>query len=193
MECQSGVRLGAAPAGISAATYLLVSLSRLVKVSRDGTPREVSPLSRQGNVVRGRTHPLSDRLQTGIRFLPHPFPAVSSASFAVSLLAGRQRGYFVHLFDRSGGEVVPFGRWCIIRDRGVCSPCTDHVPFGSSLTASWLVFVYGLYQHFTWVDLPRTAAPDRVMLAVAVSARAFTTDPRIEVTLSPGFGPHRCQ
>src|SRR5438045_5834977 len=35
------------------------------------------------------------------------------------------------------GEVVPFGRWRIIRDRGQCSPCTrPHTFFGSSLTAS---------------------------------------------------------
>src|SRR5271157_5850203 len=31
------------------------------------------------------------------------------------------------------------------------------------------------------------------MLAVAASARAFTADPRIEVTLSPGFGRLRCR
>jgi hypothetical protein len=36
------------------------------------------------------------------------------------------------------------------------------------------------------LTLPRTAGPPTaVMLAVAVSARAFTTDPRIEVTLFP--------
>ena len=45
---------------------------------------------------------------------------------------------------------------------------------------------HGLYQHFTWVDhAPDCWPPTAVMLAVAVSARAFTADPRIEVTLSP--------
>ena len=60
-------------------------------------PREVSPLSRRGDVVSEvgrqlllgrpsrRTHPLSDPLQVGLGFLPHPFPAASSASFAVGL------------------------------------------------------------------------------------------------------------
>src|SRR5262249_4888330 len=32
-----------------------------------------------------RTHPLSDPLQTGLRFLPHPSSAASSAPFAVRL------------------------------------------------------------------------------------------------------------
>src|ERR1700756_1839958 len=86
MECQSGVRSGAAPAGISAADIsacLPESVGQGSLVTEH--PREVSPLSRQGDVVRGRTHPLSDRLPTGLRLLPHPCPAVSSASFAVGL------------------------------------------------------------------------------------------------------------
>ena len=49
-----------------------------------------------------------------------------------------------------------------------------------------LVQAHGLEQHFTWVDLvPDCWPPTAVMLAVAVSARAFTADPKIEVTLSP--------
>src|SRR6516162_11494352 len=86
MECQSGVRSGAAPAGISAADIsdcLPLSVGQGSLVTEH--PREVSPLSQRGDVIRGRTHPLSDPLQTGLRFLPRPFPAVSSASFAVSL------------------------------------------------------------------------------------------------------------
>src|SRR6202044_3783308 len=76
MECQSGVRSGAAPAGISAADIsaclpLSVGQGSLVMEHL----REISPLSRRGDVVRGRTHPLSDPLQTDLRFLPHPFPA----------------------------------------------------------------------------------------------------------------------
>src|SRR6185437_4344391 len=82
-ECQSGVRSGAAPAGISAADIsacLPLSVGRGSLVTED--PREVSPLSRRGDVVRGRIHPLSDPLQTGLRFLPHPSSAASSAPFA---------------------------------------------------------------------------------------------------------------
>src|SRR6516225_1100513 len=86
MECQSGLRSGAAPAGISAADIsacLPWSVGRGSLVTEH--PREVRPLSRRGDVVRGRIHPLSDPLQAGVRFLPHPFPAASSASFAVGL------------------------------------------------------------------------------------------------------------
>src|SRR6185312_13826560 len=83
MECPSGVRSGAAPASISAADLsacLPLSVGRGSLVTED--PREVSPLSRRGDVVRGRTHPLSDPLQVGLGFLPHPFLAASSAPFA---------------------------------------------------------------------------------------------------------------
>src|SRR5262249_22739258 len=41
-----------------------------------------------------------------------------------------------------------------------------------------LVQAHGLYQHFPWVaPAPGCWPPTAVMLAVAVSARAFTTDP----------------
>ena len=37
---------------------------------------------------------------------------------------------------------------------------------------------HDLYQHFTWVDLtPDCWPPTALVLAVVVSARAFTTDP----------------
>src|SRR3954451_24632535 len=81
MECQSGVRSGAAPASISAADMSACppeSVGRGPLVTEH--PREVGPLSRRGDVVRGRTHLLSDRLPNGIGFLPHPSSAASSAS-----------------------------------------------------------------------------------------------------------------
>src|SRR6516225_5306579 len=90
-------RPGAAPASISAADIsacLPLSVGRGSLVTED--PREVSPLSRRGDVVRGRTHPLSDPLQVGLGFLPHPFPAASSAP-----LAGR-------LPSRGGDGVTSF-------------------------------------------------------------------------------------
>src|SRR4051812_37254014 len=86
MECQSGVRSGAAPAGISAADIsacLPLSVGQGSLVTEH--PRDVSPLSRRGDVVRGRTHPLSGRLPIGIGFFPHPSAAASSAFFAVRL------------------------------------------------------------------------------------------------------------
>src|SRR3954451_13092795 len=138
MECQSGVRPGAAPASISAAD---ISACPPESVGRGSLvtehPREVSPLSRRGDVVRGRTHPLSDRLPTGVRFLPHPFPAASSAPFAVGLPSrGRQRGYFVHLADRSGvGSCLSAGG-ASSATGDIATPVPGHVPFGPSLTAS---------------------------------------------------------
>src|SRR6516165_9874793 len=86
MECQSGVRSGAAPASISAADIsacLPESVGQGSLVTEH--PREVSPLSRQGDVVRGRTHPLSDRLPNGLGFLLHPSSAAPWALFAESL------------------------------------------------------------------------------------------------------------
>src|SRR5262245_58993290 len=82
-----------------------------------------------------RTPPLSDPLQVGLRFLPHPFPAASSASFAVGL-------------PSRGG------------DGGHCNPRTwPRTVLVQAYQHLWLVSVYGLYQHFTWVDLSRTAGP----------------------------------
>src|SRR3954449_8099301 len=86
MECQSGARSGAAPASISAADIsacLPESVGQGSLVTEH--PREVSPLSRRGDVVRGRTHPRSARLPNGVGFLPHPSSAVSSAFLAVRL------------------------------------------------------------------------------------------------------------
>src|SRR5512147_957144 len=85
-----------------------------------------------------RTHPLSDPLQSGIGFLPHPFPAVSSASFAVSLPSrGGNGGYFVHIFDHSGVRSCLWAGGAPSATGDIATPVPDHVPFGSSLTASW--------------------------------------------------------
>src|SRR5208337_1820136 len=99
--------------------------------------REVSPLSRWGNVVRGRTHPRSDRLPSGVGLFPHPASAVSSAFFAVRLpLRGGNR---VSSFTFS---IVPGVRSCLSAGGAPSTtgefgaPVSDHLPFGSSLTAS---------------------------------------------------------
>src|SRR6202035_2641202 len=102
MECQSGARSGAAPASISAADMsacLPESVDRGPLVTEH--PREVGPLSRHGDLVRGGTHPLSDRLPIGIGFLPHPSSAASSASFAVRLPLRGDNGVtsFIVLID----------------------------------------------------------------------------------------------
>ena len=131
-------RPGAAPASISAADIsacLPLSVGRGSLVTED--PREVSPLSRRGDVVRGRTHPLSDPLQVGLRFLPHPSSAAPSAILAESLpLRG---GNGVTSFTSS---INPGVRSCFSAGGAPSAtgeyraPGPDHVPFGSSLTAS---------------------------------------------------------
>src|SRR4051794_12524825 len=85
-----------------------------------------------------RTHPLSDSLQVGIGFLPHPSPAVSSASFAVRLPSrGGNGGYFVPLFGHSGvGSCLSAGG-ASSATGDIATPAPGHVPFGPSLTASW--------------------------------------------------------
>src|SRR5208337_1248627 len=138
MECQSGVRSGAAPAGISAAdisAYLPESVGQGSLVTEH--LREVSPLSRWGNVVRGRTHPRSDRLPSGVGLFPHPSSAVSSAFFAVRLPLRGDNGVSSFTFS-----IVPGVRSCLSAGGAPSTtgefgaPVPDHLPFGSSLTAS---------------------------------------------------------
>src|SRR3954449_10241699 len=123
MECQSGVPPGAAPAGISAADIsacLPESVGRGSLVTEH--PREVSPLSRRGNVVRGRTHPLSGRLPAGVRFLPHPFPAVSSAPFAVGLPSRGGDGVTSFISSITPGEGRAFRPGARHPGRGTLQP-----------------------------------------------------------------------
>ena len=79
-----------------------------------------------------RTHPLSDPLQTGIRFLPHPSAAASSAFFAVRLPSRGDNGVTSFIFwitrelGRAYRPVVHHPR------RGIDQPpMPDHVPFWS--------------------------------------------------------------
>src|SRR5437588_12708628 len=77
MECQSGVRSGAAPAGVSAADIsacLPGSVGRGSLVTED--PREVSPLSRRGDVVRGglTLYPTDYRSALASSLIPSPLP-----------------------------------------------------------------------------------------------------------------------
>src|SRR5262249_47352620 len=131
MECQSGVHSGAAPASISAAdisAYLPWSVGRGSLVTEHS--REVSPLSRRGDVLGGRIPPLSGRLPSGIGFLPHPSSAASSAYFAVSLpLRGGQRGYFVPLLDRPGVRSCLSAGGAPSAPGELVAPGPDHVPF----------------------------------------------------------------
>ena len=131
-------RPGAAPASISAADIsacLPGSVSRGSLVTEH--PREVSPLSRRGDVVRGRTHPLSDRLPNGLGFLPHPSSAAPWALFAESLPLRGDNGVTSFILS-----IVPGVRSCFSAGGAPSAPGEyrapgpDHVPFGSSLAAS---------------------------------------------------------
>src|SRR6516162_3298453 len=89
------------------------------------------------------THPLSDPLQTGLGFLPHPFPAASSASFAVGLPSwGRQRGYFVHLVDHSGVRSCLSAGGTSSATGDNAAPVPGHVPFWSKPDSifGWFLF-----------------------------------------------------
>src|SRR5262249_51677457 len=133
MECQSGVRSGAAPAGISAADIsacLPWSVGRGSLVTEH--PREVSPLSR-----RGGCYPWAD--SPSIRSITdrHSLPPSSLLRCLISVLcsppslAGRQRGYFVHLLDHSGVRSCLSAGGAPSAPGELVAPGPDHVPFWS--------------------------------------------------------------
>jgi hypothetical protein len=143
MECQSGMGLGAAPASISAADIsacLPESVGQGSLVTEH--PRDVSPLSRRGDLVRGRTHPLSGRLPTGVGFFPHPTAAASSAFFAVRLPVRGDNGVTSFIF----GITRELGRACrpVVHHprRGIFEPpVPDHIPFWSKPDSIFGLFV----------------------------------------------------
>src|SRR4051794_17909145 len=86
--------------------------------------------------------------------LPHRLPLQSAFP------RGEATGLLRSSLRSLRGEVVPFGRWRVIRDGGQCSPRTwPRTVLVRACQHLWLASVYGLYQHFTWVDLSRTAGP----------------------------------
>ena len=147
-EYQLGERPGAAPASIAAADIsacLPKSVGRGSLVTED--PREVSPLSRQGDVVLyrqvgrqirlGRPLLVEDsrfiRSITDRRSLPPSSLPRCLISFLRSRpsLAGRQRGYFVHLFDRSGVRSCLSAGGALSATGDIAAPVPGHVPFWS--------------------------------------------------------------
>jgi hypothetical protein len=150
---RSGARPGAVSASIAAADIsacLPESVSRGSLVTED--PREVSPLSRRGDVVLyrqvgrqlllGRPNFVEDspsiRSITDRRSLaPSSLPRclVSSPCGSPSL-AGRHRGYFVHLFDHSGVRSCLSAGGASSATGDVATPALGHIPFGPSLKAS---------------------------------------------------------
>ena len=91
--------------------------------------------------------------------LPHPSSAVSSAFFAVRLpLRGDNGGYFVHLLGRSGLRSCLSAGGAPSATGEIGAPVPDHLPFWFKPDSIFgLSLDHGLYQHFTWVDLSRTA------------------------------------
>ena len=122
---QSGARPGAAPASISAAVIsacLPESVGRGSLVTED--PREVSPLSRRGDVVRGglTLYPIHYRAALASSLIPSPLPHQPPLQSAFP--RGEATGLLRSSLRSLRGRVVPFGRWCVIRDGGHCSPRT---------------------------------------------------------------------
>src|SRR5271166_1092935 len=83
------------------------------------------------------TQPLSLRLPEGIRFFPHPLPAVPSATSLRRAYPERRTTGLPRSTD--GSRIVwalPLRRWLRQRRQGMGeAPAPDHVPFGSSLSA----------------------------------------------------------
>src|SRR5262249_52946454 len=125
MECQSGVRSGAAPAGISAADIsacLPLSVGRGSLVTED--PREVSRFHGEGmSSVGGFTlYPIHYRPAFASSLIPPPLP--HQLPLQVAFPRGEATGLLRSSPRSFRGKVVPFGRWCAIRARGHCSPRT---------------------------------------------------------------------
>ena len=158
-ECQSGARPGAAPASISAADIsacLPESVSRGSLVTED--LREVSPLSRRGDVVLHRQvgrqlllgRPLFVEDSPFIRSITerHWLPPSSLPRCLISVLcsqpslAGRQRGYFVHLFDHSGVRSCLWAGGASSATGDIAIPVPGHVPFWSKPDSIFGLFLF---------------------------------------------------
>src|SRR3954454_19144536 len=92
-------------------------------------------------------------------------------------------------------EVVPIGRWCIIRDGGIRSPHAWPRTFWSKPDSIFgLSLDHGLYQHFTWVDLSRTAGPRPPRCWQSPCRLALPRPIRgSRLRCPPGSVPHRCR
>ena len=82
---------------------------------------------------------------------------------------------------------MPFSRWYTIRDGGIGSPAylTTYLFWFKPVSIFGLALITAFTSTSPELTCPGLLAPTALMLAVAVSAGAFTADPRIEVTLSP--------
>src|ERR1700693_6021598 len=98
------------------------------------------PLSGSHRTIRGGHHGDSPLIRSITE--RHWLPPSSLLRCLISVLcsspslAGRQRGYFVHLLDRSGVRSCLSAGGAPSAPGELVAPGPDHVPFGPSLTAS---------------------------------------------------------
>jgi hypothetical protein len=112
--------------------------------------------------------PIDYRSALACSLIPPPLPHQRSLQFAFP--EGETTGLLRSSSGSTPGiEVVPVGRWCVIRDGGCVSPqCLTTYLLVQACQHLWLVASYDLDQHFTWVDhVPDYWLPTAVMLAVA--------------------------
>src|SRR5258705_4421641 len=133
------------------------------RFSRDGTPEGSQPAF----AVRG-CRPWADspfiRSITERPSLPPSslLRCLISVLYSPPSLAGRQRGYFVHLLDRSGVRSCLSAGGASSATGVIGAPVPDHVPFGSSLTASWAcLWITALISTSPGLTCPGLLAPDR--------------------------------
>jgi hypothetical protein len=158
-EYQSGARPRAAPASISAADIsacLPESVGRGSLVTED--LREVSLLSRSGDIALHRQvgrqlclgRPLFVEDSPSIRSITdrHSLPPSSLPRYLISLLcsrpslAGRQRGYFVHLVDHSGVRSCLSAGGASSATGDIATLVPGHVPFWSKPNSIFGLFLF---------------------------------------------------
>ena len=207
---QSGARPGAAPASISAANisaYLPEPVSRGSLVMED--PRETSPLSRRGEVVVHRQ--VGRQLLLGSPIFVEGSPSIRSITDRPSLplsslprclisllcsrpsLAGRQRGYFVHLFDHSGVRSCLWAGGASSATKDIATPVPGHVPFWSKPDSILGLFLFtAVISTSPELTSSGRLAPDRRDAGSRrVGSRVHGRSIGSRLRCPPGFGLHR--
>jgi hypothetical protein len=185
----------AAPAEVVATTPtdLRRLPGRFAALSRPPTPQGSLPAFAWGDVAAAQ--PLSGPLPTGLRFLPDPLAAAPSAHLAArfppSLGVRSRESNGLTTFRRCTGVgwVGSLRRWDNICAAGVRSLRTCPRAFGPKRFSSLRLFscddAYDPSPGLT--PATRSWFPTALLLAVAVTARAWAALPKEEATLSRGL------